>query len=422
MDNMKTNARKHLLTSLMLLSFSGLTNAGVSGLSQQELNKLGQSEAKQTKAIKGFKVSDSDLRTINPNYAETNLTNTYNSMKAPTEAGSAKKWQCLSYTDAQIQQFYKSSNATEKQLAVDCDAIRAAEKTNDKMDGNYGDPLENALVKMFTERQNEQIKKGASGDINIECSPLAGAGGPETEEACVVQMLPVEKTCTRELKVTCYNKETGQLLTGNETCGTDKLPPNSVSSLGNWSTSVKPNRAKLWNSYQDFTATQNNSEALKNTVYASVRFVDGLRERLNGGDNNPQATFTFKINLAVHPQPFIKYYRLSIENNQNHVQNPRIIINGTAVTSPLNRSGTYQDIEGKLLLGANLFKDGVNTVAITPHISDSNPFKRERLTAEIAIGFKNKCTEIVCNETWNESCVEGDVISGDDPTDLIIDD
>ena len=233
------NAKNCVLASLLLLSFGEFAYAGssVSGLSQQELNKLGQQEAKGNSAYNNFTVKDDKLKEINPEYGKTDLTSTYNSMQAPTAAGNAKKWQCLSYTDAQISGFYKSTIATEKQLAVDCDAIRAAEKTNDKMEGRYGDPLENELVRLFTERQNEQTNNSKNGNVNIECSPLGGTSEYTTEERCLVQMLPVEKTCTRELKVTCYNKETGKLLDGTETCGTDKLPPKSISSLGGWGTS-----------------------------------------------------------------------------------------------------------------------------------------------------------------------------------------
>lgn len=39
----------------------------------------------------------------------------------------------------------------------------------------------------------------------------------------------------------------------------------------------------------------------------------------------------------------------------------------------------------------------------------------------LVIGFKNKCVEAICNEDWHETCVEGDVISGDDVTDIILD-
>lgn len=76
------NAKKCVLASLLLFGYSGgaFADSKLSGMAQQELNKLGQGEAKQTKAIKGFQISDNKLRTINPNYAETNLTSTYSSM------------------------------------------------------------------------------------------------------------------------------------------------------------------------------------------------------------------------------------------------------------------------------------------------------------------------------------------------------
>lgn len=59
------NAKKCVLASLLLFGYSGgaFADSKLSGMAQQELNKLGQGEAKQTKAIKGFQISDNKLRT-----------------------------------------------------------------------------------------------------------------------------------------------------------------------------------------------------------------------------------------------------------------------------------------------------------------------------------------------------------------------
>ena len=409
------NANKCLLTSLLLLSFSGVSYAATSlaGKSQQELNKIGQSEAKQTKAIKGFTINDSNLRTINPNYAETDLTSTYNAMKAPTEAGSAKKWQCLSYTDAQIQQMYKSATATDKQLAVDCDAIRSAEKTNDKMDGNYGDPLENALVKMFTERQNEQIKNGASGDINIECSPLGGAGGPETEEVCTVQLLPVEKTCSRELKVVCYDQKTGLLLTGNEICRTDILPAKSVSSLGGWSSSRSGASQNVY--FNDYTGGANSGQG---QPYTNSLYLSGSG-RSYSYDERAWMTARFNLDLDVHEKPFIKAIIGSKASKAGSIIDPIVKINGQSVT---NLPVGYNDSDGNHMSGNQYFRDGANTVEFSLRLyGGGNSGNNVRMSQGVVIGFKNNCVIAVCNETWNETCVEGDVISGENPSDLILD-
>src|SRR5690606_31321507 len=137
---------------------------------------------------------------------------------------------------------------------------------------------------------------------------------------------------------------------------------------------------------------QAGSEVLKNTVYANFRFLDGFMERLIGNERNPQATFNFKIDQSIHPQPFIKYMNIVIRDDQNHVQAPRIFINDTEVQSPLGRSGTYNDADGKIMLGANLFKNGANSIRVTSYIREYNPFKRELMTIDLAIGFKNKCT------------------------------
>lgn len=353
------NAKKCVLTTLLLLSFSGgaaLAANSTSGLSQQELNKLGQDSAKTTGAYKGFNVKDDSLKKINPDYAKTDLVSTYNSMQAPTAAGTAKKWQCLSYTDAQISGFYKSQKAADKQLAVDCDTIRAAEKTNDKMGSQYSDPLENDLVRLFTERQNDQEKNKANGNVNIECSPLGGTGATQREEKCLVQMLPVEKTCNRQLTVKCYANDTGKFLDDFTDYCLSRVGIDKTKQIGS---GVAFNEAKstveLWG---EGSAV---SFWIENVVEA---------RKTNGG--------------------FVLEYVEGWQSGKRTFFNGHEIYKGKNPSYP---NANYNDmvVEGWNTLGW----DGGASIRIR------GPFFKEKVGCEV-----------ICKEFWEEACVEGKEISG----------
>lgn len=357
------NARKNVLTSLLLLSLSGAVFAAnsMSGMSQQELNKLGQDAAKGTKAIQGFKIDDSQLKTIKADYANSDLVTTYNPNKAATEQGSAKKWQCLSYTDAQIQAMYKSSNPSEKSLAAECDPIRLNEMTNDKMQGRYGDPLENELVRLFTERQNSNNQNASAGNVNISCSPLAGSNNEKTEESCIINMLPVEKTCVRTLKVACYASDTGKY-------------HNDLSNQCMTKGGIDPNKK----------------------MGSSVTFDQAKKTVTLSGNGNPISFWVEKKEEALTEGDFILEYVTGWKDGK------LTYLNGTEIYKGKSGSSPNSNIN-------HIIVDGWNTLSwgggATARIRGPYYTKKENC-------------EIICTETWEEACVDRGFLNPNDANDI----
>lgn len=225
---MRSYKLKPLLLGLsMILPSIAFAAESYEGKSQAEINKQGKDFAKGLNT--GAPTSDANNGILGTSNSEVNTyqniaSNTYNTNVIPSSLGKQKIQKCTSMTQDEVNTLINSSNAEQKMLGIDCDAIRTNEKTNDLMETRRIDPKKDSLITTFNENQKKAVQTDENGKITITCNTVGGGSGAKLEESCIIVAAPTVKTCKSNLVVTCVDTIKNKVINDRTTeCGSGKI-------------------------------------------------------------------------------------------------------------------------------------------------------------------------------------------------------
>jgi hypothetical protein len=211
----------------MILPSIAFAAESYEGKSQAEINKQGKDFAKGLNT--GAPTSDANNGILGTSNSEVNTyqniaSNTYNTNVIPSSLGKQKIQKCTSMTQDEVNTLINSSNAEQKMLGIDCDAIRTNEKTNDLMETRRIDPKKDSLITTFNENQKKAVQTDENGKITITCNTVGGGSGAKLEESCIIVAAPTVKTCKSNLVVTCVDTIKNKVINDRTTeCGSGKI-------------------------------------------------------------------------------------------------------------------------------------------------------------------------------------------------------
>jgi len=356
---MRSYKLKPLLLGLsMILPSIAFAAESYEGKSQAEINKQGKDFAKGLNT--GAPTSDANNGILGTSNSEVNTyqniaSNTYNTNVIPSSLGKQKIQECTSMTQDEVNTLINSSNAEQKMLGIDCDAIRTNEKTNDLMETRRIDPKKDSLITTFNENQKKVAQTDSKGKVSITCNTSSAGENSKLEESCIIVATPTLKTCFNKLTVACIEKYTNQAVTNKASHCRDEI-------------GIDPSKTERGAIF----------DIANQTVHMS-------------GNSGSRAFFVKNKDEAI--AKYGNFYRTWIEGWKS---GKRTYFNGREIWKGKGGSGVVENWNSIIVEGWNTLSwDGGASLSI------KGPFFQDRTPCEV-----------VCNDVWDMVCSE-EIITDD---------